>query len=178
LQVAVAVVRELRDALERIQDLKRLIRRAVFNPNALAKRSMIHRRTVTYTYDAASRQRTMTVSGQPTITYDYDDANRLTSITRGTLTVTIGYDAANRRANLSLPNGLEVTYGYDAASRITSLTYAVGGTGLGTLTYAYDAAGRRTEVGGSLARTRLPSAWARRSESRPNAARKVDHLRA
>ena len=43
--------------------------------------------TTTYTYDAASRRSTMTVTGQPQVVYTYDNADRLTQLTRGTRTV-------------------------------------------------------------------------------------------
>jgi RHS repeat-associated protein len=61
---------------------------------------------------------------------------------------------------LTLPNGVTVEYGYDAASQITGLTYKLGSTTLGDLTYSYDLAGNRTSVGGSWARTGLPTALA------------------
>jgi hypothetical protein len=57
-----------------------------------------------------------------------------------------------------LANGVAVAYGYDRASRITGLTYTLASTTLGNLSYTYDASGRRTGVGGSYARTGLPSA--------------------
>lgn len=116
--------------------------------------------TVTYAYDAASRRTSMTVSGQPAVTYGYDDANRLTSVTQGTAVVSLTYDAADRRTTLTYPNGIVVTSGYDAADQLTSLTYTLGATTLGTLTYTYDTTGNRTSVGGTWARTGIPSAMA------------------
>jgi len=116
--------------------------------------------SLTYTYDAADRRATMTVAGQPQVTYGYDDANRLTSITQGSSVVGFAHDDANRRTHLTLPNGVTVDYGYDAASQITTLTYALGQTTLGNLTYTYDLNGNRTSVGGSWARTGLPTALA------------------
>jgi RHS repeat-associated protein len=100
----------------------------------------------------------MTVAGQTSVTYGYDNANRLTSITQGSATVSLTYDNANRRSTLTYPNGIVATYGYDNANQLTSLTYTLGMTTLGDLTYTYDAAGRRTSVGGSWARTGIPSA--------------------
>jgi RHS repeat-associated protein len=114
--------------------------------------------SVSYTYDAANRRTAMTVNGQSSITYTYDDANRLTQLTQGSQTVVYTYDDANRRTTATLPNGILVTYGYDAASQLTDLTYTKGMTTLGTLTYQYDAAGHRTTVGGTWARTGLPTA--------------------
>jgi RHS repeat-associated protein len=114
--------------------------------------------TVTYTYDVANRRAAMTVAGQTAVSYTFDAANRLTAVARGTATVAIGYDSANKRTSLTLPNGIVVEYGYDDDSQITGLTYKLGGSTVGALTYAYDVAGRRTAIGGSFARTALPSA--------------------
>jgi RHS repeat-associated protein len=111
--------------------------------------------TVTYTYDDADRRQTMTAPGQPVVTYTYDDNNQLTQVQQGQSIVTLAYDTSGRRTSLTLPNNVLVEYGYDARD-LTSLTYKHGSTVLGTLTYAYDANGRRTNVGGTLARTRLP----------------------
>jgi RHS repeat-associated protein len=114
--------------------------------------------TISYAYDAAGRRTTMTVLGQASVSYSYDNADRLTQITQGSVTVTITYDNANRRTSLTLPNGILTEYSYDAASRLTRLAFKLGAVTLGTLTYAYDAAGNRTVLGGTWARTGLPSA--------------------
>ena len=68
------------------------------------------------------------------------------------------YDNANRRATTTLPNGIVTEYGYDDSNQITLITYRYGTTTLGDLGYAYDGAGRRTILGGTWARTGLPSA--------------------
>jgi RHS repeat-associated protein len=114
--------------------------------------------TVSYTYDDADRRETMTVSGQTAVSYSYDNADRLTDVTRGTASVTVAYDNADKRTSLTLPNGVVVEYGYDDDSRLTGLTYKQGMSTLGTLTYAYDVNGQRTTVGGTYARTGLPTA--------------------
>jgi RHS repeat-associated protein len=114
--------------------------------------------TVNYTYDAAGRRTSMTVAGQPTVAYTYDNANRLTGTTQGTSIVALTYNAVGQRTSMTLPNGVMVQYGHDAAYRVTSINYKLGATLLGNLTYAYDAAGNRTQMGGSYARTGLPSA--------------------
>jgi RHS repeat-associated protein len=116
--------------------------------------------TVSYTYDAAGRRATMQVAGQAQVAYTYDNADRLTGITQGSASVAFGHDAANRRTSLTLPNGIVVEYGYDDDSQLTGLTYTYGGSSIGTLTYGHDAAGLRTTVGGTWARTNLPSALA------------------
>ena len=114
--------------------------------------------TVGYSHDAAGRLTGKTITGQAAINYTYDDGDRLTGITQGASGVGFGYDDAGRRTSLTLPSGVTTDYGYDAASQLTSLTYRFGGVALGDLSYEYDAAGRRTHVGGSFARTLLPSA--------------------
>ena len=70
------------------------------------------------------------------------------------------YLDANRRTSLTLANGIVVSYGFDNASQVTGLTYTLNSNTLGNLTYSYDMAGRRTMVGGTYARTGLPSAQA------------------
>ena len=112
---------------------------------------------VTYTYDAAGRRTSLTVTGQPSVTYTYDNANRLQTIQQGPTTVTYAYDDANRRTSVTLPNGILVENGYDTASRVTSVTYRQNGVVLGDLTYTYNAVGERVQVGGTFARTGLPS---------------------
>ncbi len=79
---------------------------------------------------------------------------------QGSSTVSLTYDYANRRSTVTYPNGIVATHGYDAANQVTSITYTLGQSTLGDLTYSYDAAGNRTSVGGSLARTGLPTALA------------------
>ena len=113
--------------------------------------------TITYSYDALGRRTSMTVAGQPPVYYSYDVASRLRSITHAPLNpVTIDYDALGRRTLLTLPNGVSTEYQYDPASRITALIYRNGQGLLGDLQYTYDATGNRTSVSGSFARTLLP----------------------
>lgn len=52
---------------------------------------------------------------------------------------------------------LVTEYGYDVGSNLTSITYKQGSTVLGDLSYQYDGDGNLTRVGGSYARTALPS---------------------
>jgi RHS repeat-associated protein len=113
--------------------------------------------TVSYQYDALGRRTQMTVSGQSPVTYTYDAASRLRTITQAPLNpVDIQYDAVGRRTSLALPNQVSTEYQYDAASRLTALIYRNALGTLGDLQYTYDPAGSRTAVGGSFARTLLP----------------------
>lgn len=116
--------------------------------------------SISYGYDAAGRRTSMTVAGQPQVTYTYDNADRLTQIAQGTSTVGFGYDNINRRTSLTLSNGVNVSYSYDNDSRVTAINYNFGANALGNLTYTYDSLGRRIGVGGSFARTGLPTAVA------------------
>jgi len=99
----------------------------------------------------------MTVSGQSPVAYTYDAASRLRTITQAPLNpVDIQYDALGRRTLLTLPNQVSTEYQYDPASRLTALIYRNALGLLGELTYQYDPAGNRIAVGGSFARTLLP----------------------
>lgn len=114
--------------------------------------------TVSYTYDAADRRTSMTVAGQTAVNYTYDVGSRLTNLSNGSQSAAFTYDADNRRSTLTLPNGVTVGYGYDNAGQLINLNYVKVGTNLGNLSYGYDNAGQRVQLGGSLARTTLPSA--------------------
>jgi RHS repeat-associated protein len=112
--------------------------------------------SIGYTYDAAGRRDTMTVTGQPQVVYTYDSVNRLTGVTRDTLTVLIGYDNADRRTAVTLPNGIAVEYAYDDADQPTALAYRHNGGPVGDISYIYDAGGQRVQVSGSWSRSGLP----------------------
>lgn len=114
--------------------------------------------TVSYAYDNASRLTSLTVPGQSAVSYTYDNANRLTQITQGSSTVSFAYDHAGRTTSQTLANGVVTEYSYDDASHLIATSYKKSGTTLGNLIYAYDSAGRRIQIGGSYARTGLPSA--------------------
>ena len=116
--------------------------------------------TVSYAYDAIGRRTQLNVPGLSPTTYGYDDNSRLTQILRGTQTVGLDYDDAGRRTLLTLPSGVSTEYQYDVASHLTALIYRNAAGTLGNLTYQYDPAGSRTRVGGSFARTLLPTAIA------------------
>lgn len=93
----------------------------------------------------------------PSTSYSYDAASHLTQIIQGGQVVTLQYDIASRRTRLTLPNQVSTEYQYDAVSRLAALIYRHAAGQLGDLTYQYDAAGNRTGVGGSFARTGLPT---------------------
>lgn len=124
--------------------------------------------SISYTYDAASRETSMQVTGQPAVNYTYDNGNRLTQIAQSSSTTSFSYDNRNRRTSLTLPNGVNVSYSYDSDSRLTGITYQFGSNTLGNLSYAYDVIGRRTQVSGSFARTGLPGAVASASYDAAN----------
>ena len=113
--------------------------------------------TVSYEYDFLGRRTRMNVPGQSPTTYGYDAASRLRQLVQGTQAVNLNYDSLGRRTQLTLPNGVSTEYQYDSASRVTALIYRNGLATLGDLTYEYDRAGNRIGVGGSFARTSLPT---------------------
>ncbi len=99
----------------------------------------------------------MQVNDLNPVTYTYDPASRLRTITQAPLNpVDIQYDTVGRRTRLTLPNAVSTEYQYDAASRLDRPDLPQCPGLLGDLTYTYDPAGNRTGVGGSFARTLLP----------------------
>ena len=93
-------------------------------------------------------------TAHPPVNYQYDYADKLTSVSQNGATTAKAYtDPAGRLKTVTLPNGVVVTHGYDKDSNVTSLTYGE----LGTLTYGYDADDQRVSVGGTFARTNLPT---------------------
>ena len=113
--------------------------------------------TLQYRYDAAGRQISMTVAGQPDILYTYDNANRPISLTQSGQSVLYGFDGINRRTVMTLTNGVAMQYGYDVASQLTTITYKFGGSTLGDLVYGFDKIGRQTSIGGAYGRTGIPA---------------------
>jgi RHS repeat-associated protein len=116
--------------------------------------------TISYSYDGDGQRTSMSVTGQASVAYTYDAGHQLTSIVQGTAEVDLAYDAVGRRSSVSFPDGIVATYSYDAVDQVVGLSYAHDGVVLGELSYAYDAAGNPTSVGGSWARTVLPSSVA------------------
>ncbi len=113
--------------------------------------------TVSYQYDALGRRTSMSAPGQAPVSYAYDAASHLTQVVQGSHVVDLQYDALGRRSRLTLPNGVSTETQYDAASRVTAFIYQNATGVLGNLTYQYDTAGNRIGIGGSFARTLLPS---------------------
>jgi RHS repeat-associated protein len=117
--------------------------------------------TVTYTYDADSRQKTIKDEVGNTTTNNYDAASRLTSVQDplGDST-SYGYDADNRLTSLTDPNLHTTSYTYDARGRRSTTTqYTYDGDGhlftttdqAGQVTTdAYDAVGRLLSVKDAL----------------------------
>ncbi len=115
--------------------------------------------TVSYQHDPLGRRTQMTVSGQAPVAYTYDAASRLRTVTQAPLNpVRIDYDVLGRRTLLILPNAASTEYQYDAASHPTALIYRNAAGLLGDLQYTYDASGNRTTVAGSFASTLVPDA--------------------
>jgi RHS repeat-associated protein len=124
--------------------------------------------TVSYQYDGVGRRTAMAVQGQPLVNYTYDNLDRLTSVTEGSSSTTLQYDAGSRVQSLTLPNGVVSTYSHDADSHVTGISFQNGANSLGNLSYLYDSFGRVSQIGGSLARTGLPSAVASASYDAAN----------
>lgn len=112
---------------------------------------------VSYTYDAASRRQSMTVTGQPTVTYTYFNNDLLKDIVRSTEAVSMAYDQANRPDTVTLPNAVVQDVTLNAAGDSTQIAYT-GGQSLGGISYSYDGMGRRHGVWDSQARVALPAA--------------------
>jgi RHS repeat-associated protein len=90
----------------------------------------------------------LNLSGQSTATVPQPARGRWIELT---------YDTSHRVTQAKDNGGRTVGYTFDASGR---LTYKVGSTTLGNLTYTYNLAGNRTAVGGTWARTGLPTALA------------------
>jgi RHS repeat-associated protein len=106
-----------------------------------------------FTYDAASRRRTLTYPNGVVTSYDYDELNRLTSLgaALGTTPITqfgYTYDAVGNRLTKTLldPQGSE-TYTYDALDRLTGAARPASAQA-----FQYDRVGNRTvlQAGGAV----------------------------
>ena len=100
----------------------------LMKPGNLATLTYPGNKTVTYTYDALNRLKTVTDWMDRTATYDYDPGGRLESMTQF--------------------NGTVITYSYDNANRLTGLDNltASGGDAIATYQFTLDGNGNRTQV--------------------------------
>lgn len=113
---------------------------------------------VSYQYDAAERRTQMTVAGQQPVHYTYNNDNQLLSLTQGSSSVGMSYNKDGNPTSIVLPDAVKEKYTYDAAYETTAIAYVYGKNTLGNLTYTYDKDGRVSSMGGSFARTGLPTA--------------------
>jgi RHS repeat-associated protein len=100
-------------------------------------------RTTTYTYDAANQLTRVAYSDgvTPTVTFTYDADGRRKTMTDGTGTTTYTYDQAGRTTRVVDGGGWAVDYTYDRAGNITNLGYQ----GL-NVARTFDDANRMTSV--------------------------------
>ena len=106
-------------------------------------------RFLQYTYDSGGRRSSMSDSTGFAVNYNYDSVGRLSHITTGTgtLNASYAYDADGRLSQKSLGNGAYTTYGYDAAGNLLHLVnYSSGSLVNSRFDYTYDASGRRTAM--------------------------------
>jgi RHS repeat-associated protein len=123
--------------------------------------------TLSFTYDAVGRPKTITDGRGNTSTGSYDDAGQLTSLTDGLGRVTsLTHDAGGRVTSITHPNGTQEQLTYDVRNRPITNTYADGtktqyqfdGLTLHsktdeagkTTTYTYDGAAQITSVTDAL----------------------------
>jgi RHS repeat-associated protein len=119
--------------------------------------------TMSYTYDADGRQKTVTDELNHTTTNSYDAAGRLNGVQDALNNLTsYGYDADNRKISVTDANQHTTSYAYDPRGRLTTTTYpivppATTATsslatydGLGRLLSATDQAGNPTVRGYDL----------------------------
>jgi RHS repeat-associated protein len=114
--------------------------------------------SVSYTYSATVRDRTITVPGRAAVRHVYDAVGALSEIQQGgTAVVTIGRDRVGRPERVGAPSGgVSQTYAYDDAGQTKSITYRSGTTTLGELVYDYDQAGQPVRTSGGYSRAMLP----------------------
>jgi RHS repeat-associated protein len=103
---------------------------------------------VTFTYDAAGNQLTMS-DGSGTETRTYDNLDRLLTVTRGPDTFSYAYDAASNLTRRTYPDNTNAFYTYDPMGRTQSLSTSATPSPANTTSYAYDA-------GSNLVQTTLP----------------------
>lgn len=110
------------------------------------------KRTLTYTWDAASRLKSVADSVAGSLSYTYDDRyDAIRTETSPAGTMTYGYYANGLRQSATPSGGTAVTYGFDAANRLRTISQAAG-TGMAQPASAlnvgidYDNANRRSRL--------------------------------
>jgi RHS repeat-associated protein len=105
--------------------------------------------SISYTYDAHDRQKTVADARNGTTTYAYDNADRRSSVTtplpgtgQNPQTTSYTYDFAGRITRTGLPDGGGITNVYSSRGELLT-NY---GTRTYPVAYAYDAQGRRTNM--------------------------------
>ncbi len=111
--------------------------------HSIGANSPVDAPTVTYTYDLAGQQkRVEDITNGLYLTYSFDAAGRNLTVTHEDgKTVSYDYDAAGNRKMLTWPDGFHVTYSYDGLNRLDLIKE----NGSVTLAdYNYDKLSRRT----------------------------------
>jgi RHS repeat-associated protein len=104
---------------------------------------------VSYEYDANSNLKKLTYPGNKTVTYTYDALNRIKTVKNDWLnqTATYYYDYAGRLDYVVNFNGTITDYGYDNANRLTVLANKKSDTSIiSSYSFTLDGNGNRTEV--------------------------------
>jgi RHS repeat-associated protein len=112
--------------------------------------------SISYTYDALGRRKTMQVAGQPVVNYEYYDNNLPKEINQIVDSVNrryyFEYYSDGTRKNMQYFKGtntmplMTTTYSYDNANRLTNLLHKKSTTTLENLIYQYDPNGNRTNM--------------------------------
>ncbi len=128
------------------------------------------RGTISRTYDAASREATVTVAGGPTTTYGYYPDGSLRTIVWSLASGTFKYDYTldGKISLITMPNGQTRAYAYDDQGRTTQVLNVHPTAGpLATFAYGYDVnpftslpnqLGRRTTVTATIPELALTNA--------------------
>jgi RHS repeat-associated protein len=103
--------------------------------------------TLTYTWDAAGRERGRTSSLGESRTAAYGIDGAIDETTDATGTTEYHYDAAGRFTGITYPDGGSVTYAHDLLGRVTAITVKAGPSAAEwTTTYEYDAVGNLVRI--------------------------------
>jgi RHS repeat-associated protein len=103
--------------------------------------------TVSYGYDLAGNETSITYPGGNAVTRTYDNAGRLLSITDWFgHTTTFASDADGNTTTESYPNGVVASTAYDASGAVTAINAASGGSNIASFAYTRDANGQLTSA--------------------------------